>query len=166
MLSSMTRDSSRWSEFRARGGAWVVAQSLLFGALATAAILGPRWPHGVGPAFRIAGGVLVGVGLVFAVWAYRALGASFTAYPSPPAGARRVDAGPYRLVRHPMYGGVLLFLVGISLAYSVAALVLTGALAVLWRVKSAAEERWLVGRFPDYEDYRRRTPRRFFPYLY
>jgi protein-S-isoprenylcysteine O-methyltransferase Ste14 len=162
----MTRGSSRWSEFRARGGLWVVAQSVLFAAIAAAAILGPRWPDEVRVPFSILGGVLAGLGLGIAGWAYRALGSSFTAYARPPIDARRIDTGPYRRVRHPMYGGGILFLAGISLAYSVTALALTTALVVLWRAKSGAEERFLVARFPDYAAYRHRTRYRFWPHVY
>jgi protein-S-isoprenylcysteine O-methyltransferase Ste14 len=162
----MTPGSSRWSEFRARGGLWVVAQSVLFAAIAAASILGPRWPEGIAFPFSVAGGVLAGVGLGFAAWAYRSLGASFTAYTRPPRNARRVGTGPYRLVRHPMYGGAVLFLVGISLAYSITSLALTVVLAILWRAKSAAEERILIVRFPDYAAYRLRTRHRFWPYVY
>src|SRR6059058_4843771 len=98
----MTRGSSRWSEFRARGGIWVAAQSALFAAIAAASILGPRWPDELQSPLNVAG------------WAYRSLGSAFTAYTRPPRGARRVDTGPYRLVRHPMYGGGILLVAGIS----------------------------------------------------
>ena len=166
MPSSMTRDSSRWSKFRARGGAWVAAQSVLLAAIALAAILGPRWPHELAFPFAVAGGVLAGFGLGFAGWAYRSLGPAFTPYPRPAGDASRVEVGPYRFVRHPMYGGLIVFLVGISLAYSITSLALTLVLAVLWRAKSAAEERMLLERFPDYAPYRRRTRHRFWPYVY
>jgi protein-S-isoprenylcysteine O-methyltransferase Ste14 len=108
--------------------------------------------------------VLAGVGL--AVWAYRSLGRAFSPFTHPPPGAERVEAGPYRLARHPMYGGGILFFAGLSLVFSITALVLTAALALLWRGKSAAEERVLVRRFPEYDAYRRRTRRRFLPGLY
>jgi protein-S-isoprenylcysteine O-methyltransferase Ste14 len=162
----MTRGSSRWREFGARGGLWVVAQSVLFAAIAAASIAGPRWPEEVAFPFGVVGGVLAGVGLGLAAWAYRSLGASFTAYTRPPPGARRIDTGPYRFVRHPMYGGALLFLAGISLAYSITSLALTVALAMLWRAKSAVEERILGMRFPGYAAYRLRTRYRFWPYIY
>ena len=106
------------------------------------------------------------VGVGFVGWAYRSLGRAFTPFTRPPANAERIETGPYRLARHPMYGGGIVFFAGLSLAHSVSALILTGALAALWRGKSAVEERWLTSRFPDYEAYRRRTPRRFLPGLY
>jgi protein-S-isoprenylcysteine O-methyltransferase Ste14 len=65
-----------------------------------------------------------------------------------------------------LYGGGILLFAGASLAFSISALALTAALAVLWRAKSAVEERVLVTRFPGYEAYRLRTPRRFLPFVY
>ena len=166
MPSSMTPASSRWSDFRQRGGLWVVAQSILFAAIAVSANLGPGWPGDAQFALSIAGGVLTGLGLGVAVWAYRSLGSAFTPYPRPRPSAPRVETGPYRFVRHPVYGGALLFFAGISLAFSYAALAPTAVLGLLWRAKSGIEERFLDERFAGYADYRRRTPRRFFPYLY
>jgi len=162
----MTRASSRWSEFRRRGGIRVVAQSIFFAAIAATAIVGPRWPGVAQVPLSIAGGVLTGAGLGLAAWAYRSLGPAFTPYPRPERDARRVEGGPYRLVRHPMYGGLLLLFEGVSLAFSYTSLVPALALGALWWRKSLTEERFLSERFPDYPDYRRRTPRRFFPYLY
>ena len=162
----MTRGSSRWGEFRANGGLWVVAQFALMAGIAAAWLLPPDWPEEARRPLEIVGIVLVVVGLGLAIWAHRSLGRAFTTYTNPPAGAERVETGPYRLVRHPMYGGGILLFSGISLEVSITSLVLTAALAVLWRAKSAAEERILVARFGEYAAYRQRTPRRFLPGIY
>jgi protein-S-isoprenylcysteine O-methyltransferase Ste14 len=42
----------------------------------------------------------------------------------------------------------------------------TALLAVLFDLKARREEAWLIERFPEYADYRARTPRRFVPWLY
>ncbi|MBA3734162.1 MAG: isoprenylcysteine carboxylmethyltransferase family protein [Actinobacteria bacterium] len=162
----MTRASSRWSEFRAQGGLWVAGQFALMAGIAAAWLLPPEWPDSVRQSLNILGIALALLGLGLAIWAYRSLGGSFTTYTTPPRGGERVEVGPYRLVRHPMYGGGILLFAGISLAYSISALVLSAALAALWRAKSAVEERELVARFPGYEEYRLRTSRRFLPFLY
>jgi protein-S-isoprenylcysteine O-methyltransferase Ste14 len=162
----MTRGSSRWSEFRAQGGLWVLAQFALMAAIAAAWLLPPQWPDSVARPLNVLGILLAVLGVGLAMWAYRSLGRSFTTYTTPPAGGERVEAGPYRLARHPLYGGGILLFAGVSLAFSISALVLTAALAVLWRAKSGVEERALARRFPDYEAYRRRTPRRFLPFVY
>ncbi len=165
MQSSTTPASSRWSEFRARGGVWVVAQLALMIAVAAAWLVPPEWPEPVRTPFRVVGFALALAGLGLALWAYRVLGRAFTPYPQPPRGAARVESGPYRYVRHPMYGGGIVVFAGLSLAFSIPSLLLTGVLAALWRAKSAAEERALAARFPGYEAYRLRTPQRFLPWL-
>jgi protein-S-isoprenylcysteine O-methyltransferase Ste14 len=159
------RASSRWSEFRERGGLWVAAQFALMAGIAAAWLLPPEWPDSVRLPLRVIGILLVVIGIGLVWWAHGALGRAFTPFTRPPSGAARVEAGPYRLVRHPMYGGGILLFAGVSLEFSVSALALTVALAVLWRGKSAVEERLLMERFPEYEDYRKRTPRRFLPGL-
>jgi len=77
-----------------------------------------------------------------------------------------VEAGPYRFVRHPIYGGLVL--AGIAVALIRASLpvaLLTLALAVVLDVKRRREEAWLVDRYPGYADYRART-RALIPFLY
>jgi protein-S-isoprenylcysteine O-methyltransferase Ste14 len=162
----MTRDSSRWNEFRARGGLWVAAQFVLIAGIVLAFFLPPHWPESVRRPLAVPGILVTLTGVALAVWAYRSLGRSFTAYPSPPEDAALVESGPYRLVRHPVYGGAILLFAGLSLAFSISALLLTAALAALWRAKAAVEEKNLASRFPGYEAYRARTTRRFFPGLY
>jgi protein-S-isoprenylcysteine O-methyltransferase Ste14 len=162
----MTHASSRWNDFRARGGLWVVAQLALMAAIVAAWFLPPDWPQSARRALELVGIALALTGTVFAVSASRSLGRSLTAYTSPPAEATLVEGGPYRLVRHPVYGGGILLFAGVSLAFSITALVVTTTLAALWRAKSEVEERKLASRFSGYESYRSRTPRRFFPWLY
>jgi protein-S-isoprenylcysteine O-methyltransferase Ste14 len=42
----------------------------------------------------------------------------------------------------------------------------TVLLAAVFDLKSRREEAWLLERFPEYEEYRERTPHRFVPWLY
>jgi protein-S-isoprenylcysteine O-methyltransferase Ste14 len=140
----------------------VVAQSAVI--VATVALIRVSWrPHSA---------VLHGAGLVIAVagvllfgWAYRTMGRSFTPFPRPLAAGELVDSGPFRLVRHPVYGGLLLVSAGASLAFGLAGLVGTAVLAALWWRKSAFEERMLVERYPGYASYRARVRRRFLPFV-
>jgi protein-S-isoprenylcysteine O-methyltransferase Ste14 len=111
----------------------------------------------------VAGVAIAAAGLALVIWARISLGGAFTMFPQPKQRDAPVSSGAYRFARHPMYGGLLLLLGGVSLARSVPALVLTVALAVLWWRKSIEEERRLMQMFPGYEEYRRRVPGRFFP---
>jgi protein-S-isoprenylcysteine O-methyltransferase Ste14 len=127
--------------------------------------LGPRWPDALRTPLIVVGLSAALAGVALGAWARRSLGRGFTPFPEPRKGASLVADGPYRLARHPMYGGALLFLAGVSLAHSISALVLTGVLALLWWRKSMDEERRLAAAYPGYADYRAHTPRRFLPYV-
>src|SRR6266568_4067770 len=76
------------------------------------------------------------------------------------------QGGIFGLVRHPVYGGVILIGLGWSLADAPLGLVPTALLAVLFDLKARREEAWLIERFPEYAAYRARAPRRFVPWLY
>jgi protein-S-isoprenylcysteine O-methyltransferase Ste14 len=145
-----------------RGGGWVLLQFALM-AVAAAGWLLPGRPDS--RPVQVLGGVLGLLGLLITGWAYRALGRSFTPYPVPRPGATLVESGPFRLVRHPTYGGGLLVFTGISLAHGLLGLVGTAALALVWWRKSELEERVLAARFPAYAAYRVRVRRRFLPWL-
>jgi protein-S-isoprenylcysteine O-methyltransferase Ste14 len=45
-------------------------------------------------------------------------------------------------------------------------LAMTVLLALFLELKARREELWLLGRYPAYTEYRRRTPRKFLPFLY
>jgi protein-S-isoprenylcysteine O-methyltransferase Ste14 len=132
-----------------RGGGWVVAQFVLFGLIFLSLFFG----DGVTPL----GWIVAAAGLALGIWAGRTMGDSLSAYPRPPRGSELVQTGPFRLIRHPIYVGGTLFFAGLGLVFSVYALALTGVLALLWVFKARYEERLLAERFPEYEDYRRRT---------
>jgi protein-S-isoprenylcysteine O-methyltransferase Ste14 len=145
-----------------RGGGWVVLQFALMAVIAAGWLL-PGRPGA--PLLRGVGIALAVLGLLLVFWAGRTLGRSFTAFPVPRADAELVRSGPFRLVRHPTYGGALLVFAGISLAHGLLGLVGTAALALVWWRKSELEERVLTARFPEYAAYRRRVRGRFLPWL-
>ena len=60
----------------------------------------------------------------------------------------------------------ILFFLGWALFSAPAALVGVLALVVFWARKARFEERLLAERYPGYDDYRRRTPRRLLPFVY
>lgn len=149
-----------------RGGGWVVIQFALIAVVVLAGVTGPGWP-GAASGLRVAAGIaLVVAGAAVGVLSARALGASLTPFPLPTRGATFVAHGPYRVVRHPIYSGGLLFLAGVSLLLSPWALVVTAALGVLWALKARVEERFLLTHYPRYADYCRRTRFRLVPFVY
>jgi protein-S-isoprenylcysteine O-methyltransferase Ste14 len=69
-----------------------------------------------------------------------------------------VTSGPYRLVRHPIYSGILVAGVGTAIALSWMWLVVVGLAGVYFVYSATVEERYLTEQFPDaYPRYRRST---------
>ena len=149
-------------ELGRRGGGWVVLQSILFVAIAACGFVGVYWPGSVESYLAVVGFVLI----VVVVTAALTLGRSFTHLPRPRRSGRLHDSGIYRLVRHPVYGGVLLLALGWSLAEAPLALVPTALLALVFDLKARREEVWLRERYPGYAAYARRTRSRFVPFVY
>jgi protein-S-isoprenylcysteine O-methyltransferase Ste14 len=152
--------------FSERGGWWVVAQVLL---LALAVVLPPwtaRSDGGFGHPLQWLGLALTAGGMLLAFAGLVALGRALTAFPHPRAGARLVIRGVYRLVRHPVYTGLLVGALGWALAWlSVAGVAYSVLLAAFFDRKARREELWLRSRFPEYAAYERRV-RRFIPGIY
>ena len=121
-------------------------------------------PHA---AWAFIGLVLTACGLAFAVWARRVLGTNWSAMPVLKDDHELIERGPYGLVRHPIYSGLLLAIFGSCLADGhVWSLYLFGTAAVLLIVKLKAEEALLARQFPQpYSDYRRRV-KALIPFLY
>ncbi len=149
-----------------RGGGWVVLQSAVVAAIAVASIVGGPWPESAGGVLGLVGAALAVAGAGLALLSALALGRSFTPFPRPLERGALVERGPYRLVRHPLYSGGVLFLTGISLAFSPWALLFTAVLAVVWGVKVRVEERFLAERFSGYAEYAARTRFRLVPFVY
>ena len=102
--------------------------------------------------------VVLAVGLGLAIWARVQLGNNWGGPMTWKDDPELVTTGPYRLVRHPIYSGILV--AGIGTAVSLGWLWLVAvALATVYFVYSATvEERNLTGQFPEtYPAYRRST---------
>lgn len=147
-----------------RARLWVAAQLVLLALWA-----GLLFAAGAGGGSWIRVGIGLGLTLLSAVLgvaAFRSLGRELTPSPQPRVGARLVEAGPYRLVRHPIYGATVLGAFGVSLAQgSWQALAGTAALVVFFWAKSSVEERALLLTVPGYRGYRERVRRRLVPWL-
>lgn len=129
--------------------------------LTTAAIpgwLGDRWlPRGL--VEYLAGLALVVAGLAFTVWARVVLGGNWSGTVTLKHDHEIVTAGPYRLIRHPIYTGLLVAFLGSAIARGEwRGLVAVAIVAIAFWRKLGVEERWLEESFGSaYADYRRRT---------
>lgn len=138
-------------------------QVAVFAAFALGAVLGPPWPDAIA-GWSFAVGILIAVaGGVLATAAILGLGHDLTAFPKPKESMQIRTSGVYGMVRHPIYGGLILVVIGGSLTNSPVALVPAMALALLFDGKRRVEERWLVEHDPDYSGYRHRVNKAFIP---
>ncbi len=114
-----------------RGEGWVVLQGVLIAAIVAVCAFGPRWPDGRQAALAVVGTILAFAGVALVAWSSRLLGRSLTPLPRPVRDGGLVETGPYRVVRHPIYSGLLVLASGLSLAFSPLALVPTVLLGVV-----------------------------------
>lgn len=99
--------------------------------------------------------VLFGLGLAFAVWARVHIGRNWGHPMSQKKEPELVTSGPYRLVRHPIYSGILTAGTGTALALSWFWLVVVGLAGIYFIYAATVEERYMTGQFPDaYPEYK------------
>jgi protein-S-isoprenylcysteine O-methyltransferase Ste14 len=112
------------------------------------------------------GVVLCALGIGFAIWARNILGRNWSGIPQIKEGHELIRAGPYRLVRHPIYTGILLAIFGTGFGRGQMrdlVIFLFGFIA-LW-IKLKVEESLLTQQFPEaYPQYRDGT-KALIPYL-
>jgi protein-S-isoprenylcysteine O-methyltransferase Ste14 len=112
------------------------------------------------------GVVLCMLGVAFAIWARNVLGENWSGAPQIKEGHELIQAGPYRLVRHPIYTGILLAMFGTGFGFGrIQSLVLfLFCFAALW-LKLKVEESLMSQQFPEaYPAYRKKT-KALIPYL-
>ncbi len=119
----------------------------------------PLWP--VAAWFGWTMVAFVAVGLGFAWWARIHLGALWSALIVRREGHRIVDTGPYALVRHPIYTGLILGAAAVTAIKGTPLSILGTALIALgFGLKAKVEERFLAAELgeADYAAYRARVP--------
>lgn len=170
ILSAFSVKRARWREPFLPAAVHLVPlvlMALLFAAPAAAL---PVWlagrflpPGGAGPGLGLA---LIAAGLALAAWARAHLGRNWSGTITLKEGHALVATGPYRRLRHPIYGGILLALFGTAIAIGEWRGLLGFALALFaFLHRSRVEEARMRESFPEYEEYRRRT-KALLPFLY
>ncbi len=99
---------------------------------------------------------LVACGLGFACWARFHLGTYWSGHVTLKPGHRLIRTGPYAIVRHPIYTGLLLAFAGSAVAVDrVAGILSIGILLYATIPKIHLEEQWLTEEFgEEYQRYR------------
>jgi protein-S-isoprenylcysteine O-methyltransferase Ste14 len=141
------------------------AIDLLFGSPRFGALGIRLHPTGVRIAWTGLGLVIAGAAI--AVWARALLGSNWSGTVTLKRGHELVRRWPYALVRHPIYSGLLLGVLGTALALGELRVLVAFAVAFIgWGIKSATEERFLVDQFDgSYVRYRAEV-KRLIPFVY
>ena len=137
----------------------VIVGSIIAGHLAGLSHVGPRF-HGL--PWRWFGAGLFAAGAAWRWWSIVHLGRFFSVDVAIACDHRVVETGPYRVVRHPSYTGLLLQCAGLGVvlgtALSLFVIVVPTFLVLSHRIR--VEEKALLANFgEDYEAYIRRTKR-------
>lgn len=108
----------------------------------------------------LAGGLLALTGALLAAWTRSTLGALFSPHLGVQEEHRLITTGPFAIVRHPMYLGIIEYIAGSALFFHDLALLLLAALFILFfSVQLRQEERLFRAHFgEEWEAYRARTP--------
>jgi len=110
------------------------------------------------PSRAALGLVLFAVGLGFAIWARLHIGRNWGTPMSRKNDPELVTSGPYRLVRHPIYTGILVAGIGSAVALSWSWMIAVALAGVYFIYSAIVEEHYLSEQFPDtYPNYKRST---------
>ncbi|MCB0712793.1 MAG: isoprenylcysteine carboxylmethyltransferase family protein [Ignavibacteriae bacterium] len=107
-------------------------------------------------------GILFTAGTILLLAGTLKLGSNLTPTPEPKQSAFLVVEGLYSRVRHPIYGGILLMIWGVTLLVFLGEMqfpIVGTALLInlFFTAKSSYEEGRLTQRYPEYRDYKKRT---------
>jgi protein-S-isoprenylcysteine O-methyltransferase Ste14 len=110
------------------------------------------------PLLAAIGALVFALGIALSVWARVHLGRNWGMPMTQKAEPELVTSGPYRLIRHPIYSGLLLAVLGTALANNLGGLIVVAILAVYFYYSASVEERNLTATFPTaYPAYRAGT---------
>lgn len=111
------------------------------------------------PALGVLAVLITAAGFAFTLWARAILGGNWSGAVTIKVGHELVRTGPYRLVRHPIYTGVIVALFGSALAWNQWSAF--AAVPLFWlsfTIKRLKEERFMRQIFgSQYDDYARTT---------
>jgi protein-S-isoprenylcysteine O-methyltransferase Ste14 len=120
------------------------------------------------PVAFFGGILLILLGISWRWYAIRTLGKYFTAAMMIHADQQVVQSGPYKMIRHPSYSGVLLIIIGVGFMIGnwVSLLLITTGLFIGLLYRMSVEEQELLQHLGQpYKEYMQRT-KRLIPFLF
>lgn len=145
---------------KAKGNLLVILQFALIAAIVLMAVdeVNEPWIY-------IGGVLFIAPGLIIIYFGIKQLGGSLTVHPQPKSDAKLIETGLYKVVRHPIYTGLLLATFGsVVQSMAVVKLFVWLILVVVLNYKARWEEKLLSATYANYADYMTRTGR-FVPRL-
>jgi protein-S-isoprenylcysteine O-methyltransferase Ste14 len=110
------------------------------------------------PVLAAIGAVAFASGIALAIWARVHLGRNWGMPMTQKAEPELVTSGPYRFVRHPIYSGLLVAILGTALVTNLIGLIIVAILGAYFYYSASVEEENLTATFPAaYPEYRNST---------
>jgi protein-S-isoprenylcysteine O-methyltransferase Ste14 len=158
---SMKRGRVPWSrELRIRVVIGVVVILLIrLGAFRGHGLNSDPWRGGIGL-------VLFALGLGFAIWARIHIGRNWGTPMTQKDEPELVTSGPYHLVRHPIYSGILVAGIGTAAALSWWWLTAVALAGVYFLYSATVEERYMIEQFPDNYPVYKRSTKMLLPFIF
>jgi protein-S-isoprenylcysteine O-methyltransferase Ste14 len=144
---------TRWRQFAGFRVAIILVVLLLLRlrVLKGHAVTHNPWLEGIGLAIFVSG-------LALAIWARIYIGRNWGTPMTQKVDPELVTTGPYHRVRHPIYSGILIGMIGTAVAISVYWLIAAILLGAYFIYSALMEERYMTERFPGpYPEYKRST---------
>jgi protein-S-isoprenylcysteine O-methyltransferase len=170
LLTVTRRSRSRTGTKQDRSTLGVIWMVIIV-SIAAGVFVAMNWPAAAlphGQMFALAGVVLFVAGLFLRWWAIITLGRFFTVDVTIEKDHDLVERGPFRVVRHPSYTGVLLAFVGFALTlrnWAALLVILVPIFAAFIRRMNVEEDALSRALGSRYADYMRRT-KRLVPFVY
>lgn len=158
---SMKRGRVPWSrELRIRAVIVVIVIVLIrLGVFRHRGLNTDPWRAGLGL-------VLSALGLGFAVWARVHIGRNWGTPMTQKDEPELVTSGPYHLIRHPIYSGILVAGVGTAVALGWLWLIAALLAGVYFLYSATVEERYLTEQFPDTYPVYKRSTKMLLPFIF
>jgi len=119
----------------------------------------PNWLH-------VLAMILAAMGILICALSILQLKSSLSPFPTPVEEGHLITSGMFKLVRHPIYSGLILFFIAFSIfSESFGRLLMAMLIVILFYFKSRYEERLLEKKYPEYYFYKQHTGR-FIPYYH
>jgi len=153
MSTRVKAGSTRWGRFAGIRVAVILLILLLLRVkgFKEHSVTNNPWLQGIGTAIFV-------MGLALAVWARVYIGRNWGMPTSTKEDPELVTSGPYRTIRHPIYTGILLAIIGSAIAVSVWWLIAVALIGGYFIYSAFVEERNMTRLFPSaYPEYQQST---------